>query len=69
MIVSMAKSDHTPIDINSIENSYNQIRVKTLTKSHFKVKIDRSSLILILSIIFFLAGISFWGYVNYYAKI
>lgn len=65
----MAKSDHTPIDIKSIENSFSHIRVKTLTKSTFKLNIDKYNLILILSIIFFIASVIFWWYVNYYAQI
>ncbi len=62
----MTKSDHTPIDIKNIESSFNHIRVKTLTKSAFRLKIDKYNLVLIISVIFFLASISFWGYVNFY---
>ena len=65
----MAKSDHTPIDIKSIENSFSHMRVKTLTKSAFKFNIDKYGLILLLSIIFFIASVIFWWYVNYYAQI
>ncbi len=62
----MTKNDHTPIDVENIEHSFSHIRVKTLTKSAFNLKLDKYNVILVVSILFFVASISFWGYVNFY---
>lgn len=62
----MSKSEYTPINVSNIQNSFSQLKVKTLSKSAFKLKMDKSNVILFLAILFFLASISFWGYVNFY---
>ena len=62
----MSKSESTPINVQNIQDSFNHIKVKTLTRSAFKLKISRDNLILAISFIVFLAGIGFWGYVNFY---
>ncbi len=62
----MAHSNHTPISIPSIQNSYNHIKVKTLSRSFFNLKFDKVNLIFMISFIFFLASAGFWGYVTFY---
>ncbi|CAN5214529.1 hypothetical protein BH09PAT2_BH09PAT2_11280 [soil metagenome] len=62
----MANSKYTPINITSLTESFNHIRVKTLKRSKWIFNIDKYNAFLFFSIIIFIAGVGFWSYVNFY---
>lgn len=58
------KSSSTPLNVDKFKNNIMSLE-STSKKNGFSLHVDKYTVILIISIIAFIAGISFWIYVNY----